>query len=289
MGSQIGVEFAIHGFEVVFLTAHRDKGEARVRATLARAEDLGLLAESRRVETGARVRFVEGVDALPTEAALVLECLPEDFALKVAVLGEVAARAKGAPIASNTSSLSITELGAAAAAPARLVGLHYWNPPLLMPLVELTPGSDVAPGVVARVRHLAEQAGKTVVLVRRDVPGFVWNRLQMAVLREALWLVTNDVASIDDVDRVTTLGLARRWRETGLFASIHLGGPDTWERVAANLFPTLSDAQDAAGLADLVSGASASWSGSLERRDRALARDRGPEPVGDHPTGVAER
>jgi 3-hydroxybutyryl-CoA dehydrogenase len=273
MGAQIGVEFALHGFRVHFLTVHIDGAQARVRDTLARVASLGLASRSACESAADRVSIVGNVVELPSSARFVIESLPEDLALKSAVLHAVAEHASAAILGSNTSSLSITELGERVGAPTRTLGMHYWNPPMLMPLVELTASPTTDPGAVAIARALVHSVGKTPVIVRRDVPGFIWNRLQMAILREALWLVANDVATIEDVDAVTRLGLARRWRQTGLFASIFLGGPETWERVAANLFPVLSDATDAEGLADLVREASASWSDSLDERDRALADD----------------
>src|SRR5437773_4957597 len=86
--------------------------------------------------------------------------------------------------------------------------------------------------------------GKQPVLVRRDVPGFVWNRLQFALLRECVWLVDQGVASMEDVDRVVRDGLARRWRRVGPFASIGLGGVDTWNRAGSNLVPEISTADE---------------------------------------------
>jgi 3-hydroxybutyryl-CoA dehydrogenase len=273
MGAQIGVEFAIHGFQVVFLTVHVDRAQARVRETLGRVASLGLASRSACDSAADLVTIVDKVADLPRTAELVLESLPEDLAVKAAVLQAVAEHCSAATLASNTSSLSITELGRRSRAPNRTLGMHYWNPPMLMPLVELTATPATDQRAVETARALIVDIGKTPIIVRRDVPGFIWNRLQMAILREALWLVANDVATIEDVDAVTRLGLARRWRQTGLFSSIFLGGPETWERVAANLFPVLSDATDAEGLAELVREASRLWPDSLERRDRALADD----------------
>ena len=279
MGSQIGAEFAIHGFRVHFLAAHVDRAETRIRDALARAASLGLTPGSASQTADDRIVVASRVEDLPRSPGLVLESLPEDLELKSAVLGRVADHAPTATLASNTSSLSITELGRLIGAPTRTIGMHYWNPPMLMPLVEVTSAPLTSPETQQVALALIGEVGKTAVMVRRDVPGFIWNRLQMAILREALWLVDNDVATIEDIDTVTRLGLARRWRQTGLFSSIFLGGPETWERVAANLFPVLSDTTDAAGLANLVGAESRQWTDSLERRDRALANDAQEQPA----------
>ena len=145
-------------------------------------------------------------------------------------------------IASNTSSLSIGEIGEACGAPERTVGTHYWNPPLLMPLVEVIAGPRSRPEAVELARAAVAGCGKRPVLVQRDVPGFIWNRLQHALLREALWIIDNGVATPEAVDEVVRFGNARRWEHVGPFAAAALGGIGTWQRVAGELFPVLSNA-----------------------------------------------
>jgi 3-hydroxybutyryl-CoA dehydrogenase len=275
MGSEIGVEFALHGIPVSFLDSPNSRGNARVRETVERARELGLADDARSGRALEMVTVVERIEELPPACRLVIECLPEDLDTKARVLSAVADHLPNAILGSNTSSLSIAELGRSIGASQRTLGMHYWNPPLLMPLVEIVAGPDTDPVAVDTACDMVVAVGKTVVRVRRDVPGFIWNRLQMAVLREALWLVDNEVATMDDIDRVTQLGLARRWRQTGLFASVYLGNPRQWERIAGNLFPMLSSALSAAGLADRVLANEEEWAGSRERRDQALAKDLG--------------
>ena len=118
-------------------------------------------------------------------------------------------------LASNTSSLPITDIGAAIGAAERTVGTHYLNPPLLMPTVEVIAGEHTSEETLAFARDTVTALGKLPVIVRRDVPGFVWNRLQFALVRELTWLVENDVASAEDLDTVVREGLARRWRRVG--------------------------------------------------------------------------
>jgi 3-hydroxybutyryl-CoA dehydrogenase len=120
--------------------------------------------------------------------------------------------------------------------------MHFWNPPLLMPLVEVISGPSTDPAHVQTVVGLVRAVGKRPVVVDRDVPGFVWNRLQLALLREAVWIVENGVASPGVVDEIVRDGLARRWRYTGPFQTAALGGPATFTRVADNLWPVLSTA-----------------------------------------------
>jgi 3-hydroxybutyryl-CoA dehydrogenase len=279
MGAQIGVEFALHGATVLFVVRDLAAARSRVRDTLERVIGLGLVDAGMATANGDAISIVDDVQQLPPSVEFVLDCLPEDWATKLEVMSAAARRHPSAVMATNTSSFSITALGEGIQAGTRTVGMHYWNPPLLMPLVEITAGDATGPRAIHLATSLALRAGKTPVQVRRDVPGFIWNRLQMAVLREAWWLVEHGVATIEDIDTVTELGLARRWRQAGLFASIYLGNPSQWELIAANLFPSLSDASDARGLAQRVMADSARWADLEARRDAGLALDQdGDDP-----------
>ena len=153
------------------------------------------------------------------------------------------------------------------------MGAHYWNPPLLMPLVEVIRGEETADDVVETLTATLRGLGKRPVLVDRDVPGFAWNRLQLALLREAVWLVENGVASPAAVDEIVRDGLARRWRYTGPFQTAALGGAATFERVAANLWPVLSDADSLSGLPRWLDESPQTTGQLRERRDKGLAAD----------------
>ena len=163
------------------------------------------------------------------------------LALKVSILRPIVERQQDAAIATNTSSFCVGELGDEIGAPERTLGTHYWNPPLLMPLVEVIPGPHTRSDLVQRVRGTLAGLGKRPIVVAKDVPGFVWNRLQIAVMREALWLVETGVVTSEQVDTVVREGLARRWRHVGPFEAAALGGADTGvgsERTCFRSFPT---------------------------------------------------
>jgi 3-hydroxybutyryl-CoA dehydrogenase len=269
MGAQIGCEYALGGHDVT-LVARRPQGvRDRVESAFATLRDLELAVPDEVDAAGARMRFASAID-VPSD--FVVESLPEELELKASLLRDAVARSPEAVLASNTSSLSITELGELAGAPERTVGTHYWNPPLLMPLVEVVAGERTRPDVIAFVRSILEALGKRPVVLEREVPGFVWNRLQMALLRESVWLVENGVASPETVDEVVRHGLARRYRHVGLFQAIALGGVDTWSGAAANIFPQLSTAQRVSDLRRFVAS-DADASTVRERRDHALARE----------------
>jgi 3-hydroxybutyryl-CoA dehydrogenase len=271
MGTQIGCEYALGGHEVVLVARDPARVADRREATLQLVRELEL-ADSGTVEAARERLTVAATPAEGSDFDLVVESVPEDLELKVALLTEVAAVFPGAIVASNTSSLSITELGDRIGASTRTIGTHYWNPPLLMSPVEVVSGSRTAPEVVERVSQLLRALGKRPVVVG-DVPGFVWNRIQIAVLREAVWLVEQGVASPDAVDEILSYGLGRRWSNIGFFKAIALGGVDTWQRTAANLLPELSSENTIGDLQQWLSDDGEILAQAAARRDRGLVRN----------------
>jgi 3-hydroxybutyryl-CoA dehydrogenase len=269
MGAQIGVEYALGRHDVTLAARNPEAALERADSALATAREHGLATETAVEE--ARDRLSVTAEPANKRWDLVVESVPEDMELKARLLSALAKGSPDAILASNTSSLSVTELGGRIGAPERTLGTHYWNPPLLMPLVEVVPGECTDPAVVERTREVLKALGKRPVVVQ-DVAGFVWNRLQMAVLREALWLVENGVASPETVDEILTYGLARRWRNVGFFRAIALGGVDTWQRSAKNLVPEISAAGEIGDLRRWVPD-NGELAAIAQRRDRGLAED----------------
>jgi 3-hydroxybutyryl-CoA dehydrogenase len=271
MGAQIGCEYALGGHRVALLARNPEAAWSRFEHGLATVRAHGLASAEEVEAVRGRSRVASDLRELgPCELAV--ESLPEDLDLKAGVLREVSEASPAAIFATNTSSLSVTELGERIGAPERTVGTHYWNPPLLMPLVEVVAGGQTDPKVVQQTTATLRELGKRPVLVR-DVPGFAWNRLQMAVLREAVSLVENGIASPAVVDEILTHGLARRWRHIGFFEAIALGGVATWERTAANLLPLISTATEISDLKGWLPEADATLAAASARRDVGLARD----------------
>jgi 3-hydroxybutyryl-CoA dehydrogenase len=242
MGSQIGVEYALTGHAVTFLARDAEKARQRIESAWQTAAAMHRWSEEAFDWGRGKLAIAAGLDAVEGPVDLVLESVVEDAEAKGSVLRAAAERFPEAMLASNTSSISIGRLGELSGSPERTIGNHYWNPPLLMPLVEVISGPLSDPEVVQRSVELIASVGKRPVVIDKDVDGFVWNRLQLALLREAVWLVENGVASPGVVDEIVRDGLARRWRYTGPFETAALGGPDTFTRVANNLWPVLSNA-----------------------------------------------
>jgi 3-hydroxybutyryl-CoA dehydrogenase len=291
MGSQIGWEYALAGHRVTFVARRPEAARHRLDQAIELSVRCGLAGVDRIAVAGKFVQIVAAADEIAESADLVVESVVESLAVKTEVLADAARRWPGAVLASNTSSLSIGALGEAAGAPERTIGTHYWNPPLLMPLVEVIAGDRTAPVVVSSIVAILRGLGKRSVRVGKDVPGFVWNRLQLALLREATWIVEQGVATPEVVDEIVRDGLARRWRLTGPFETVALGGPGTFTRIAANLFPVLSDATELHDIGRWLTGSEAAYRGLRERRDAGLIaeleRERGANTAPDDQEGDA--
>jgi 3-hydroxybutyryl-CoA dehydrogenase len=273
MGAQIGCEYSLGGHSTAFLVRNVERSRARVSSAFALAVEAGLVGEDVAGAAHRKIVFIDTVSSVDEATELVVESIPEHIAIKAAPLRELAARLPGAIIASNTSTIPLTELGAAIDAPERTVGTHYWNPPLLMPLVEIVAGERTSRETRETVSRILAALGKEPVHVQRDVPGFIWNRLQAALLRESLWLVGEGVATPETVDRVVRSGLARRYRYTGPFETIALGGVEAWTRVAERLFPHLSNATRTEALERWLASDDETLDAVRLRRDRGLAEE----------------
>jgi 3-hydroxybutyryl-CoA dehydrogenase len=272
MGSQIACEYALGGHDVVVLARRPDIARERIERGFATAREHGLATAEESAAARGRISLAE--DMAATEGArIIVESIVEGLVEKQAALEPVVGRNPDAIVASNTSSIPITAIGAAIGAGERTVGAHYWNPPLLMPMVEVISGDETTGAVVEEMTVILRALGKRPVLVDRDVQGFAWNRLQLALLREAVWLVENGVASPQTVDEIVRDGLARRWRYTGPFQTASLGGASTFERVANLLWPALSQATSLQDLRQWLDESPETTGPVRERRDRGLAAD----------------
>jgi 3-hydroxybutyryl-CoA dehydrogenase len=215
------------------------EGGARVRLMARRQESLEAARERL---GGSKVTTTTSLDEALEGAQLVVETIVEEAEPKRAVLAraeEVAA--PGALLTTNTSSLRLAALEGALQQPGRFAGLHFLNPPELVEVVEVVCGERTAPATLETLAGWMRELGKFPIVVRRDTPGFVVNRLQYALLREAYALVDAGIASFADVDRAVTHGLGARWAAVGPFETMDLAGLDVHAAVAANLWPELSN------------------------------------------------
>lgn len=190
-----------------------------------------------------RIAYTTSIPEAVTGADLVIESVPESLELKLEVLAGIApAAAPGVVIATNTSSLPLDRLAQSVQAPERFLGWHWFNPAHLIPLVEVVPTALTDPGVVAWSVQRLEEVGQRPLALSRPVDGFLANRLQYALIREALALVDEGVATPEQIDAVLTDCLGLRWAVLGPMRSTDLAGITTAMAVATELFPKLSNA-----------------------------------------------
>jgi 3-hydroxyacyl-CoA dehydrogenase len=214
-------------------------GGASVRLMARREASLDS-ARERLGETD--MRLTTSLDEALTGADLVIETIVEQVDPKREVLTRAEELvAPEALVTTNTSSLPLAAFEGALSRPERFAGLHFLNPPELVEVVEIVGGEDTAPETLETLAGWMEELGKAPVVVRRDIPGFVVNRLQYALLREAYSLVDSGVCSFADVDRAVTQGLGARWAAIGPFETMDLAGLDVHAAVAANLWPELAN------------------------------------------------
>jgi 3-hydroxybutyryl-CoA dehydrogenase len=208
MGNGIAHAFAQHGHEVTLIDVDEPQLE-RARRTIAgnleRQARKGTITAEQQNATLARLATTSD-RARASGAGVIIEAVPENLALKAEVLRSLDEVAGDAILASNTSSISITELGASVSRPDRFIGMHFMNPVPVMKLVELIRGLETSGETVREVVELARGIGKTPVEVS-DCPGFVSNRVLMPMINEAVFCLMEGVADAESIDTVMKLGM----------------------------------------------------------------------------------
>jgi 3-hydroxybutyryl-CoA dehydrogenase len=209
MGNGIAHVFAQSGFDVVMIDVAQqalDRGRDTIAKNLDRQVKKGSLAEADKAATLARVTTATSTDAV-AGAALVIEAATENRDLKFRIFADLDAKADaGAVLATNTSSISITEIAARTARPELVIGMHFMNPVPVMQLVEIIRGLATSDGTTARTVAWSRAVGKTPVEVN-DYPGFVANRILMPMINEAVYCVMEGVGTPEAIDTVMKLGM----------------------------------------------------------------------------------
>jgi 3-hydroxyacyl-CoA dehydrogenase len=195
---------------------------AEVEARLGDLSQAGLLQEPLEA-VAARLRTEAELEAALSHASYVQECAPESLEVKLALFGQLDEFAAPHTIlASSSSMMPASSFAEHLGGRERCLVVHPGNPPYLLPVAEIVPAPFTSPEVADRADSLLTSAGMSVVRVRREVEGFIFNRLQGALLREAWCLVRDGVASVEDVDRTVRDGLGRRWALIGPFETSDL-------------------------------------------------------------------
>ena len=244
MGHGIAQIFATQGHTVWVQDSVADARAsvvARVQSNLMRMSESALIDAAKIPAILARIQITDDLATACARADIVIEAVNENLALKQTLFAELDRICPAQTIlCSNTSVMSITQIGARAARRDRILGTHFWNPPHLIPLVEVVRTELTAPAYADAIYNLLARAGKTPVHVRKDVPGFIANRMQHALWREAFALVDEDICDAATVDIAVRNSFGLRLPVLGPVANADLVGLDLTCAIHDYLLPHLN-------------------------------------------------
>lgn len=241
IGHGVAEVFAKAGHEVRLIgryPASLATAMERIRGSLSFFASEGLLDPGAVAPALARIRTSTSLDDAAT-CEVVLEAVPEDMDLKLSLFERLDAICAPDAILASSSGHPASTLAQRVRRRERVIAAHFWYPPQLLPLVEVCGGPETAPAVVERTVTLLREAGKEPVVIAREVPGFIGNRIQFAALREAWSLWAQGIASAEAIDAVVRNSIGRRLGVTGPIESADLGGLDTMWHFARFLQPDL--------------------------------------------------
>lgn len=249
MGPGMAARLARGGVEVVAYDVAPSAIE-RARAMLVAADgvldSLGISAPS---QGAGGVRFTDDLAEAVAGADLVIENVPEKEEIKADVYRKIDGMISSKTIvASDTSGIPITKLQAHISNPSRMVGMHWSNPPHIIPMIEVIGGEQTAPETVATIRDFIRSLGLLPVLLKKDVPGFVENRVLYALLREVVDLVERGVIEPEDIDTCVSWGIGYKLAVVGPMALLDMAGMDIYHSVSSFLNEDLCDRKDVAPL-----------------------------------------
>ncbi|WP_428910210.1 3-hydroxyacyl-CoA dehydrogenase family protein [Niallia sp. Krafla_26] len=249
MGSSIAQSFAVYGYSVII---NDIKEEFLIRAKGRIAENLTVMVEENAITEEQKevalgnITYHVDLQQSVQNADFILEAIPEVIEMKWDLFDQLESLMKeGTIVASNTSTFPITKLMEKSSFADRMMITHFFNPGHLVPLVELVKHEKTKPEVVQATMELIRSIRKSPVLLKKEISGFIANRLQTALMREAFYLLKEGVADARDIDMAVTDGPGFRWAFTGPIEIAEFGGLDTWQRVFDNVAPDLDDRKGA--------------------------------------------
>lgn len=211
MGNGIAHVFAQFGFDVTLIDVSEEalkKGMATIEKNLSRQVEKGVIDEATKSAALKRLSHTSNVKEGVAKADLIVEAATENVDLKLKIFADLdASSPKGAILASNTSSISITKIASVTARPAQVIGMHFMNPVPLMKLVEVIRGYQTSDDTTKKVFEVSRVLGKIPVEVN-DYPGFIANRILMPMINEAIYSLYEGVAGVEEIDTVMKLGMA---------------------------------------------------------------------------------
>jgi 3-hydroxybutyryl-CoA dehydrogenase len=247
MGHGIALQCAISGYPVKLVDTSDMKLQSaiqNIKTTIEllnkmhKTEDLDEDQILNRISVGTDINIFYDVDYL-------IEAVYEDLELKRGLLQSISAKVSDHTIlASNTSSFVPSQFDFLMAKPDRVIVANWWNPPYLIPLVEVVPGPNTSKFSIEVTKEFLKKINKKPVVLNKESMGFIGNRLQFALLREAISLVEKGVASAEDIDEVVKSGFGRRLAIAGPFQVFDLAGWDTISTIMEELFPVLENTSE---------------------------------------------
>ena len=248
MGAGIAQSFAQVGFDVLLVDSSPsalDRAASQMQSNLRLLAEFGIVSEDIQ-PTLDRVDLRENISDLESTAdlRLVIESVPEDLEIKRGLFAALDGLDETVILASNTSSFTMSAIADGMKTAHRAVGLHYFNPPHIIPAVEVHRGSATSDDAIAMARQLVESTGKITIMVRKEIPGFVINRLTGALEREVDLLLDEGVVSPEDLDKAVKASLGFRLACLGPMEAEDMIGLDVAARVSGNIFKILSNATE---------------------------------------------
>jgi len=245
MGHAIAQLFAVKGYSVSLFDSNLqilEQAPERIRANFKIYFDLGLLTPEDAERALSRICLCRKLDDAATDATIIIEAVSERLAVKKQVFAELEPWVQPETVlCSNTSAISISLIAEALQRKERLVGTHFWNPPHIVPCVEIIRSRFTSEEAFEFTYQIMRQAGKRPVKVLRDVPGFVGNRMQHALWREAMSIVQHGIAAPDGIDEVVKFGFGLRMPYIGPLETADLAGLDLSLEIHEDLFPHLEN------------------------------------------------
>lgn len=237
MGADVAVVLARAQSPVTVIETNAARHDAIVEKVRGALADIGQAELIQHLSVAASLDEVDW-----TRVRLVIECIPESLPAKQGLFADLVKRSTpDTVLASNSSSFPISQIGDGLATQGRMVGLHFFMPAHLVPLVEVVRGENTDPAAADALKTFMRRCGSVPVLVKRDIPGFLANRLQHALAREAFSLLEQDIASAEDIDAAVRFGFGFRFLAAGPVMQRDHAGLEVHTAAAATMYPSLSN------------------------------------------------
>lgn len=248
MGAGIAQVFAQEGFPVTLNDVSDEvleKAKVRILDSLSLLQGGGILSKRAVKYAASRITYVTDIGVVQ-DIDMVIEAVPEKIEIKQELFKTLDGLFSPEVIlATNTSGISISRIASVTKNPDRVVGMHWWNPPYIIPVIEIIRGERTNEKVIETVRTLVERLNKRPVLVNKDVPGFLGNRMQYALMREAVSLLEAGVATAEDIDTMVKAGFGFKFPVIGPLETIDMAGMDIFYNVSKYLYSELDDTKTA--------------------------------------------